>query len=66
MSSSIIRPDFRELDQIRPPGCSLGDITEANGSCHYSQGNTEAISSVTVESMCTYVRAIIPEPSCIS
>ena len=40
------RSDFRNANQIRPPSCSLGQVTEANGSCQFSQGNTEAIASV--------------------
>mmetsp|Transcript_2537 Transcript_2537/g.2640 ORF Transcript_2537/g.2640 Transcript_2537/m.2640 type:complete len:240 (-) Transcript_2537:3-722(-) len=40
------RTDFRSCNQMRPPSCSLGEISEAGGSCHFSQGNTEAIASV--------------------
>ena len=43
---AMSRPDFRSANQIRPPSCSLGEVTEASGSCHFSQGNTEAIASV--------------------
>lgn len=45
------RPDFRNANQIRPPSCTIGDVTEANGSCHFSQGNTEAIASVVSEQL---------------
>jgi ribonuclease PH len=40
------RPDFRNEKQLRPLACSLGDITEAQGSCHFSQGNTEVVAAV--------------------
>jgi ribonuclease PH len=46
------RPDFRNANQIRPPSCSVGDVTEANGSCHFSQGNTDAIASVVSKQLC--------------
>jgi ribonuclease PH len=40
------RPDFRNEKQLRPLACSLGDISEAQGSCHFSQGNTEVVAAV--------------------
>ena len=40
------RIDFRSNEQIRPLACCLGEISEANGSCTFSQGNTEVSATV--------------------
>ena len=40
------RIDFRSNEQIRPLACCLGEISEANGSCTFSQGHTEVSATV--------------------
>lgn len=50
------RPDFRGPEEMRPLGCQLGIISEANGSCLFSHGKTEVTASVYGPSQPRYIR----------
>lgn len=44
--SSFVRKDLRDHNQLRPFSINLGGLSEYDGSCHFSQGNSTVLTTV--------------------
>lgn len=44
--SSFVRKDLRDLHQLRPFSINLGGLTEYDGSCQFSQGQSSVLTTV--------------------
>jgi len=59
------RRDFRNNNQIRPCSAELGLLSEADGSCRFSQGQTSVIASIYGPSTPKYARLEEFDKACL-
>lgn len=41
------RPDLRDINRFRPFSCNVGAISDCDGSCKFSQGNTTVVATIS-------------------